>query len=852
MKNIVYLLLSGLLIVAGCKGSQVVVDEDHSDDHEEPLDTAIRDSEPPFPYRASYTREFDLLHTTLWVSFDWEKERLNGHASLRLTPYFHPSSKLILDAKGFDIHDITMVNDASRSLSYTYPDSFKLHITLPWTFTRTDTFELMIDYTAKPNEIPSASGFGSETSIARGSDKGLYFINADNSDPKKPRQLWTQGETESSSCWFPTIDAPNERTTQEMFITIEEGYSTVSNGVLKNSKPNGDGTRTDHWVMDLPHAPYLFMMAAGPFAKVEDKWRDIAVDYYVDSAYAPYAKHVFGNTPEMIEFYSAILGVDYPWAKYSQVVVHDFVSGAMENTTATIHYDQLHKTDRELLDVHMEDIIAHELFHHWFGDLVTCESWANIALNESFATYGEYLWNEYKYGRDFADYMAEVDLQNYLSEASYKQAPLIRIHYKHRDDVFDRHSYQKGGRILHMLRKFVGDEAFFASLKLYLERHAFGAVEFHHLRLAFEEVTGQDLNWFFKQWFESPGHPVLTIDYEYLADSDETLVTIWQSRSGDASPYFRLPVCIDVYRSDKVERHDVVIEGRLTEFTFPGQPDLINVDAEKMLVCAKNDYKPAEQFVFQYRNAPLYLDRTEALEECSKNQWAMDSARDVLFDALGDPFWGIRESALKSIENISDQSSYLQKVRQLASKDPKASVRSVALAKLEEHEGAAAKEVFTSALGDSSYSVQAQALTSLHTIDPREAYRLSKPLWTEKNHNIISAVADIVATEGAEGAEAFFMNALPELDWWSQFSVIRDFGKYLSRAPDTVVMTSAEFLTQLATAGNWIANVSILAVLQERIDTFQEELDDNPSAGRKTVLGGNIVRLKAMREEINR
>ena len=330
-------------------------------------------------YKAAETRTYDLLHTKLKVKFDWEQQYLNGYAWLRLKPYFYPTDSLVLDAKGFDIHNVSLhTADTLSPLEFSY-NNRKIHIQLDKQYTRHDTFGVFVDYTAKPNELKTTAG------NAITSDKGLYFINPLGEDKDKPKQIWTQGEPEASSCWFPTIDAPNERTTQEIYITVDDKYKTLSNGVLAESTMNDNGTRTDYWKMDLPHAPYLFMMAVGDFAVVKDKWRDMEVSYYVEPKYEKYADDIFGNTPEMIDFFSDKLGVDYPWDKYSQIVVRDFVSGAMENTTATVHMENLQQTKREMLDGDYEDYISHELFHQWFGDLVTCESWSNLPLNESFA-----------------------------------------------------------------------------------------------------------------------------------------------------------------------------------------------------------------------------------------------------------------------------------------------------------------------------------------------------------------------------------------------------------------------------------------------------------------------------------
>ncbi|MGB3851748.1 MAG: M1 family metallopeptidase, partial [Tunicatimonas sp.] len=441
----------GLLLViiwlAGCQSSRtptrsappILADTTTVDSlQNEPVATAP----PVYPYRASRQRQHDLLHTRLEVRFDWEKHHLLGTATLELRSYFYPQTQVTLDAKGFDVHSVGLLeNNKVRALTYDY-DGAQLDIDLGGTYTRNDRYLLQIEYTARPDEAPAGG------SAAITSDKGLYFVGTESDSLSDTmRQIWTQGETEANSRWFPTIDAPNERTTQEMYITVHDRYTTLSNGVLVSSEMVNDSTRTDYWRMDQAHAPYLFMMAVGEFAKIEDSWRGMPVDYYLHPDYAPYAKDIFGNTPDMLTFFSDKLGVKYPWPKYAQVVVDEFVSGAMENTTASVFYDALLVDDRALIDSHWDDIIAHELFHHWFGDLVTTESWANLTLNEGFASYSEYLWNEHRYGRDEADYKLWEQGQNYFAEAETKQVDLIRYRYADQEDMFDRHSYDKGSRV---------------------------------------------------------------------------------------------------------------------------------------------------------------------------------------------------------------------------------------------------------------------------------------------------------------------------------------------------------------------------------------------------------------------
>ena len=329
-----------------------------------------------------------------------------------------------------------------------------------------------------------------------------------------------------------------------MYLTVEDRFNTLSNGVLISSKKNNDGTRTDYWKMDLPHAPYLFMVAIGEYAVVKDSWNGKVVDYYVEPKFEEYARDIFPHTPEMLQFFSDKLGVTYPWPKYSQVVVRDYVSGAMENTSAVIFGEFMQGTDRELVDNRQnENIVAHEMFHHWFGDLVTCESWANLTLNEGFANYSEYLWLEHKHGKDEADFHRMQELSGYMQSAARDIHPLVDFGYENKEDMFDAHSYNKGGLVLHMLRNYVGDDAFFASLQKYLKDHSFSDVEGHELRLAFEDVTGEDLNWFFNQWFFSQGQPELNVDYDYDEDSKQVIVTVEQVQDPkEMPPIFELPV----------------------------------------------------------------------------------------------------------------------------------------------------------------------------------------------------------------------------------------------------------------------------------------------------------------------
>src|ERR1700744_5157539 len=623
LKTLASIVLSGALITS----LQTSYAQDTTAKAEDPLMKIYRETPPKIN---------DLVHTKLEVRFDYKKCYMYGKEWATFHPHFYPTDTLRLDAKGMDIKNVSLVkNGKNVPLKYKYEDSLSLAIKLDKVYTNSESYTIYIDYTSKPNELKLKG------SAAINAAKGLYFINPDSAEKGKPVQIWTQGETESSSAWFPTIDKSEQKTTDEILMTVPAKYVTLSNGRLASQKLNGDGTRTDDWKMELPHSPYLFMMAVGDFKIFHDKWRNKEVNYYLEPKYAPYAKEIFGMTPELIEFYSKTLGVDFPWNKYSQIVVRDYVSGAMENTTATLHGEYVQGTHRELIDRYYDagrSTIAHELFHQWFGDYVTAESWSNLTVNESFADFSEMLWAEHKYGKDEADAHSHEALVNYLENPDAATKNLVRFHYADREDVFDVVTYQKGGRILNMLRNYLGDAAFFKGLNIYLKTNAFKNGEAQQLRLALEEASGRDLNWFFNEWYYGAGNPKLAINYKWDDASKTETVYLAQKQDGQV---FKLPMAVDIYAGGKKVRHKVWMDDKMDTMTFhsDAKPDLVNVDGDKILLLQETDNKTLDEYAFQYANAPLYLDRYEAIVAAQGKQ-SEKTGQKIIISALKDKYYG--------------------------------------------------------------------------------------------------------------------------------------------------------------------------------------------------------------------
>ncbi|HCM34573.1 M1 family metallopeptidase [Chryseobacterium sp.] len=667
-------------------------------------------------YRATHTKVTELKHTKLKVNFDYQKEQMNGEEWLTASPYFYATNELILDAKAMLIHEVALDNNGKKSpLKYEYKDDV-LKITLDKTYQKNQDYTVYIKYTSRPNEVKQ------QGSMAINDAKGLYFINAQGTEPDMPTQIWTQGETESSSAWFPTIDKSNQKTTQEIYMTVPDKYVTLSNGVLKNSQKEANGLRTDHWVMDKRHSTYLFFMGVGEYAIVKDKWRNIPVDYYIEKEYEPYAKQIYGNTPEMIEFFSKKLNYDYPWAKYAQISGRNYVSGAMENTTATLHGSDILQKPGQLIDENTwEDTIAHELFHHWFGDLVTAESWSNLTVNESFANYSEYLWNEYKYGKDQADYHLMTDVNRYIHNPSDFKKNLVRFNYESREDVFDLVTYQKGGGILNMLRSYLGDDAFFAGMNDYLKTYEYQNAEAHQLRLSFEKVSGKDLNWFFNQWYFANGNPKINSSFTFEPVKKQVSVTINQTQE----PLFEFPLAIDVYDNGKPKRYNVWVNAEAKNtfsFDVSKTPDLVNINADGVLLAEITDTKTPEQNLMQFTNSKEFKNKYNALAGI-KDQLKSPAAIKLLSAALKDPFFRVRIQALQlmDLSNPEQMKALGADVEKLATNDPKTLTQAAAIAALAKTKDKKYLPMFEKGMSAISNAVKGNSLGAILAVDPSKA-----------------------------------------------------------------------------------------------------------------------------------
>jgi len=643
------------------------------------------------PQRWERSHDYDVLHYRLEFKFDCDAKTYWGKNTISLLPLKDGFIKCDLDAEDFTV---TAVSDKSgRPLEFQQKKG-SLSVKLSREYAFKEKVEFTVEYFEKDPQ------------------KGLFFVDA---SPQNPAQINTFAWPEGARHWFPCYDFPNDRVTNEIIATVPDSYKVLSNGrLIDTTFDPKKKTRTFHWLQDKPHATYLMMMAAGPYEVIEDSLGDLPINYWVYKKDVPHAKRSFFKTPEMIDFFNRTFVYEYPWDKYDQICIAGS-GGGMEDTSATtLGHGTIHDEKAEK-DYPSHGLVAHELAHQWWGDLITARTWSHLWLSESFATYSEYLYSRFDRGADEGAVNLLQKKNRYLREARTRYIrPLVFNRYDNPWNIMDSHSYPKGAVILHMLNFIMGEKPFFRSLTHFLRKHAFQSVDTHDLQTAVKEATGRNMDWFFRQWVYSPGHPRFVISYKWDQKSAQLKLRISQTQdTAEGIPIFCLPVDIGFVTSNAAFTKRIWLHNKDEDFVFdlPRKPLLVRFDKGNFLLKEWTFVKSLEELLFQLQNDDV-IGRMWAAEELIRYQDKPGCINALSNCARQDPFWSVRKSAIEVLGKTGEPD--LIGLFQEKCRDKNSQVRTAALKILGEFKKPVLVDFFIERFKqEDSYRAQAEVLQAL-------------------------------------------------------------------------------------------------------------------------------------------
>jgi len=761
-------------------------------------------------------RPGNVQHIFLDLVLDLANQSFQGSSTITLKPIQSGLTNLTLDAQDLTIESV-QINQVSQPFHY---DGKQLQIQLlqPTTL---DPIDLVIHYHVNQPQ------------------RGLYFIQPDKDNPEKPTQAWTQGEDEDSRFWFPCFDYPGQLATSELRVEVPKPYSAVSNGELAATEDKGEST-VYHWQQNQVHPTYLMTLAVGDFAKIEDRWHDIPVEYYVEKGREEDAKRTMGKTPQMMEFFSQQFGYPYPYPKYAQVAVADFIFGGMENTSTTLLTDRCLLDERAMLDQRRaESLVAHELAHQWFGDLLVIRHWSHAWLKEGMASYSEVLWTEQEYSKDDAAYYILNEGRNYISEDSFRyRRPIVTNIYREAIELYDRHLYEKGSCVYHMIRGELGEEGFTQALQTFVQNNAHSTVETVDLLRAIEESTGRNLAPLFDQYVFRGGHPDFKVSYNWDAQNQLVKLTVTQTQGKtdkDVTENQLFDLNIPVGFGYVSEQEEVCFETMSLHihekehtfyFPLPQQPQFISFDMGNYHLKIVTLEYPTQELKTQLKYDPDVTSRIYAAEALVK-QGSLDVVNTLSEALKNDPFWGVRAEAAKQLGKLKLQQAVSALIAGLQDENTK--VRRAVLEALSnfktEESYQAVKQVAQQ--GDASYYTEATALRMLGKMatgnlkeKEQEVIELfqegleNRSSWNEVvRGGIIGGLSYMKTSETAMGI--ILLYTYSKVPQPLRLSAIRALGTVSTGQEQAQVETIIEQLDALSGESFFLTQVSVVTALKQ-------------------------------------
>jgi aminopeptidase N len=644
-----------------------------------PAGASERPQKPPRPYgrgEASYhataVAPYAFENEIVKLSFDFAKGIVYGQTTNVVHPKADGLQSIPFDSVGLQYSSVT-VNGAAATYR---TDGNKLVVDLAQPAKAGDRLEIVATYTTTPV-------------------RGIYFIRPDASYPALQPEIWSQGETEDNRRWFPTWDEPNEKSPSELIVTVQKGWTVIANGSLKSQTDSADATTTTFdWVESHPHSTYLTAFSAGPYATfhtatTRPDGSEIPVDYFTSQADAPYATLCFGNTKDIVAFFQKIIGVTYPWEKYDQTTVERFTAGGMENASATTQTElAIHPPSWDLVRP-CDGLVSHELAHQWWGDDVTTPDWANIWINEGYATYFQELWSQHKFGEARFEYERYGAQQSYFGETKRYWRPIVEYTYASANDSFDASGYPRPGQVLHMLRWMYGDKRFFGALRDYLTEYQYKNANTHQFFAAISKSLGENLDWFEQEWFYRAAYPHFFVTQSYDAASKTLTLDVTQ-KNHDGKP-FRMPIDVAVYVNGKGTLYRFIADRNHQVVPLPrvaAAPEMVLFDPNDNVIRELDFKKSVNALGYQLLHAPAVGDRLWAAEQLDADRvskadrkLAMQYLRDA---AISDRFYGVRSDVLDQVADYDDAATIREA---LGDADPRVQIAALGAVKGLDHPG---------------------------------------------------------------------------------------------------------------------------------------------------------------------
>lgn len=667
-------------------------------------------------------RPADMRHIKLQFKVDLKEKLVQAQARLDATALRRLRS-IRLNAVDFEVEAVRVALADQKPQPCDFEnDGEHLTVLLPAAIEAGQEFHVFVDY------------------LVRDPRSGLSFFSPED-DPDAPYLMWSQGQSITNRYWVPCFDHPNEMQTTEVLCTVVAPNIAISNGRLVEAKENSDGTRTFHWLQDKPHVAYLLTLAVGEFDRKAVTWRGRPVEYYARPKYSDRLERVFKNTPKMLEYFSTKIGVEYPWDKYAQVCCYGF-GGGMENTSATTMREMMLRDERSFTDDDEDGLIAHELAHQWWGDLLTCKDWAHLWLNEGFASYFEALWDEHNLGAD--EFACNMHGKARGAIEGGREKPIVDRRYESPDAQFDSRAYPKGAWVLHMIRRRLGDELFWKVIQTYCTRNKHQTVETADLRRAIEDVTGRAFERFFYDWTERPGCPSVQLKYEWLEDDAAASIRVRQKQKGE--PFF-FPLTLEFcWRDGKtppvVVRREIRESDERLVYPLPRRPDYIRVDPENAVLMELELDLPRDMKASMLRDDANPVGRIRAAESLGKSKSPADLK--LLAERLNaEKFWGVQSAIAAALGEAGGDAARDALLEAIKTQHPK-SRRAVVEQLGKFPDEPAVKEALTALLekGDPSYRVEAEAIESLAKVGGEESIpRITPYLQKDSDWEILRQAA---------------------------------------------------------------------------------------------------------------